>query len=245
MIALAVSPCAPPAPAAGLPLAGLLGAWDLTTGAASPIPNLVAGGAAMTLAAAPNNPAITGSGLNFDGTNDYASTDQYPLEAAGTLVAVARTSRAYPSDDAATVYRGIAAKSASGALAGIGYELQWYGSNAGRWLRLAVCNGTLFSQSFYTMNWSGAFHWVAGRWGGGKMSVWSDGVKRHEPDLAHNAQPGLVAPVKLGQSYGTLANCWKDEIAFAAIYDRALSDAEMAQAYKALQALLQPRGISI
>lgn len=225
----------------GLPR-GLLAAWDLRRGAAFPIPNLVAAGSALTAPASPGVPVITGTGLQFDGVNDYASTGEYPLGAAGTLIAVARSARAFPSDTGSSAWRGLIGKCSAGNVAGTAYLLEWNGTNAERYIRLVLSNGTSFNTTaFYSFNFAGAFHCIAGRWGtpDAKTSVWINGVKGNEQAQTVNANAGLSMPLRLGQSFGTIANAWSGEIAFAAIYDRALTDQEMKQAYCAITRYLK------
>lgn len=217
---------------------GLTAGWNLKAATASPIPNL-AGGTALTLPAPPNAPAFTSAGLLYDGTDDYATGDQYPLSATGTLIVVARAAATFPSADATYRYRGLLAKTSSGVTAGFAYSIDWNGDNAQRWLRLLIGNGTATNSASAAFNCGGgAHHYIVGRWTGSFVSLWADGTKINEVAQTVNANSALVTPVKVGQVFTNVAAAWNGEIAFAGIYDRALSDAELAQARTALRALL-------
>lgn len=224
-----------------IPGSGLIAAWNLKAASASPIANLVSGATALTLPADPNAPTFTSAGLLFDGEDDYATAGQHPLGATGTVIVVARAAAAYPSDTADYVYRGLIAKTSSGATAGFSYSIDWNGDNAQRYLRLIVGNGSANNIPAAAFNLGGSsHHFIVGRWNGSHASIWAGGSKLNEVTQTVNANSDLDTPVKIGQVFSSATAIWDGEIAFAAIYNRGLSDAELRQARSALRSLLAP-----
>lgn len=227
--------------------AGLLAVWDLTTGVASPIPNRVSGGTALTLAAAPNDPMIGATGLAFDGADDFASSGEYPLGASGTIFVVAKPAASFPSADATYKYRGLLAKTLTGGTAGFAYSLEWQGDNAQRYLRIIVSDGSANNVLPVSYDFGGAFRLITGRWGpaSGKVSLWANAAKLAEMPQTVNANAALSTPLKVGQVFNVITNAWSGTIAFAGLYTRELADAEIGQLYKALKARLAPRGVTL
>lgn len=197
----------------------------------------------MTVPSPPSDPGTGFSGLIFDGTDDFASSGQHPLTD-GTLICVARTLRSYPSDSGSFAYRGLLAKTSSGATAGIAYALEWNGTNASRDLRLLIGNGSALNSVTANLDWQSQFRMITGRWGfdgtANTLSLWAGTTKLNESTKTLSANSSLDTPLKIGQVFSTLANCWDGHISFAAVYNRALTDGEIRQAYRALRALLAP-----
>jgi hypothetical protein len=183
---------------------------------------------------------LASSGLLFDGTDDFASSGEHPLGSAGTLICVARALRSYPSDSGSAAYRGLLAKTSSGLTAGIAYALEWNGTNASRDLRLLIGDGAGLNSVVAAFDWQSSHQMITGRWGGGALSLWAGTTKLNEAAQTVNANAGLSTPLKLGQVFSALANCWDGSISFAAVYSRSLSESEIRQAYRALRVLLAP-----
>jgi hypothetical protein len=218
-----------------LPTSGLLRAWDFTQ---SPIMQIAGDTDSFAIPADPNAPEPTSLGHLFDGVDDYVSAAPHPyLGAAGTVLCVARTERSYPSDSGAFLNRGLVANTSSGVTAGIAWGLEWNGDNVSRYLRLLIGDGSALNTVVIAFNPGTAFHVLGGRWGGGALSVWSDGVQLHSETQSVNANTGIFPALKVGQIFAATSNAWSGEIAFVALYTTALTDLEMAQAHAALRAM--------
>ena len=110
---------------------------------------------------------------------------------------------------------------------------------AARWTGSATAVETIGITHNFS-NWS----FVCARVSNAQKSVWSLSSSQRADAASSNPRDPALAKMRIGAALNTLNN-GKSDIAFASIYSRFLTDAEVQAVYARVQAYLAPRTISI
>jgi hypothetical protein len=190
------------------------------------------------LAAAPGTPTWT-DGLAFDGSNDIVTFVGPTLTEAVTVILVLSLL------SSATLYPlAISGSDKSGMVSyGEGVGMRFFGATGKPEWIIATAGGTFVKTATSTISDTG-YRFLAGTYDGAAAALYVDGISVGEPAPANGAFRAFLTDWAFGNTAYRYARFYplKGTLAFAAVYTRALVQAEITQAYQYVKAT---RGIAI
>jgi prepilin-type N-terminal cleavage/methylation domain-containing protein len=170
----------------------------------------------------------------FNGTSTYINVGDGPefnLTTTGTLSIWAKTSRNYPSDDVNYKYRGLISKTIHGGAGGQSYFIDWYGTNSNRILRAGIGDAVgINSITVNNFNFNNSWNHIVATWNGSVMKLYVNGVKVSEIPQTKTVIT-LAQNVEIGRTFNSVNGIWDGSIDNARIYERALTESEIATLY--------------